>query len=182
MAPPFYCSSVHAPDGSTHSNLQSTNLVAVDVGGRIFQTTRQTLSLAGPKVILSEMASVPPAPSREPSARFIDRDPELFSVVLSLLRTGGLPSKAKAFDLILRRRAPADELPLESISVGELHPRKVIGPGAERPKFAFSNRGHSRRIPPRPSGHQDLRTWAEEESPGFRWEQDVLCKEESAVH
>lgn len=30
---------------------------------------------------------------------FIDRDPELFSLILSLLRTGNLPSKAKAFDL-----------------------------------------------------------------------------------
>jgi len=30
---------------------------------------------------------------------FIDRDSELFSVLLSLLRTGNLPSKAKAFDI-----------------------------------------------------------------------------------
>ncbi|TXG50535.1 hypothetical protein EZV62_023059 [Acer yangbiense] len=68
-----------------------SNVVTIDVGGQIFQTTKQTLSSAGPKSILSRLA--------ESSHRFIDRDPELFSVLLSLLRTGNLPSKAKAFDV-----------------------------------------------------------------------------------
>ncbi|KAH7550252.1 hypothetical protein JRO89_XS13G0160700 [Xanthoceras sorbifolium] len=68
-----------------------SNVVTIDVGGQIFQTTKQTLSLAGPKSILSQLA--------ESTHRFIDRDPELFSVLLSLLRTGNLPSKAKAFDV-----------------------------------------------------------------------------------
>lgn len=95
--PPFFCS-VHDPDGSSQHKLESTNVVAVDVGGQIFQTARQTLALAGPKSILSQMASEP-TPAGESHALFIDRDPELFSILLSLLRTGNLPSKAKAFDL-----------------------------------------------------------------------------------
>ncbi|KAI3781351.1 hypothetical protein L2E82_11364 [Cichorium intybus] len=33
------------------------------------------------------------------SIPFIDRDPELFSILLSLLRTGNLPSKAKSFEI-----------------------------------------------------------------------------------
>ena len=33
------------------------------------------------------------------SPPFVDRDPDLFSVLLSLIRTGNLPSKARAFDV-----------------------------------------------------------------------------------
>lgn len=95
--PPMSCS-IHATNGFQQSKPESTNIIAVNVGGQIFQTTRQTLSLAGPKSLLSRVASEQPPPD-EPSARFIDRDPQLFSVLLSLLRTGNLPSKAKAFDL-----------------------------------------------------------------------------------
>lgn len=68
-----------------------SNVVTIDVGGQIFQTTKQTLTLAGPDSILSQLA--------ESTHRFVDRDPELFSILLSLLRTGNLPSKAKAFDV-----------------------------------------------------------------------------------
>lgn len=66
------------------------------MGGQIFQTTKQTLALAGPNSLLSELRESDPS---QPSSRFIDRDPELFSILLSLLRTGNLPSKAKSFDL-----------------------------------------------------------------------------------
>ncbi|KDP25416.1 hypothetical protein JCGZ_20572 [Jatropha curcas] len=71
-----------------------SDVVTIDVGGQIFQTTRQTLALAGSKSLFSQLAE-----STQLGPRFIDRDPELFAILLSLLRTGNLPSKAKAFDL-----------------------------------------------------------------------------------
>ncbi|CAM8879880.1 unnamed protein product [Rhodiola kirilowii] len=72
-----------------------TNVVTIDVGGRLFQTTKQTLSLAGTKSILTTAFS-----DRDPGyIPFIDRDPDLFSILLSLLRTGNLPSRARNFDV-----------------------------------------------------------------------------------
>ncbi|KAL6979568.1 hypothetical protein U1Q18_021229 [Sarracenia purpurea var. burkii] len=71
------------------------NIVTVDVGGQLFQTTKQTLTLAGSKSLFSKISDC----SDQYGVPFIDRDPELFSILLSLLRTGHLPSKAKAFDL-----------------------------------------------------------------------------------
>ncbi|KAJ6850577.1 BTB/POZ domain-containing protein-like [Iris pallida] len=56
------------------------DVVTLNVGGQIFQTTRQTLAAAGPASILS---SPPP---------FLDRDPHLFSPLLSLLRSGRVPT------------------------------------------------------------------------------------------
>ncbi|XP_040990304.1 BTB/POZ domain-containing protein At5g41330-like [Juglans microcarpa x Juglans regia] len=70
-----------------------SNIVTVDVGGQIFQTTKQTLTQAGPKSLFSGVSE------SHSGVLFIDRDPELFSVLLSLLRTGNLPYKAKAFDV-----------------------------------------------------------------------------------
>ncbi|KAL0408184.1 UNVERIFIED_CONTAM: BTB/POZ domain-containing protein [Sesamum radiatum] len=71
----------------------SSNIVTIDVGGQLFQTTKQTLSLAGSKSFFSKIAN------SDQAIPFVDRDPELFSILLSLLRTGNLPSKAKAFDI-----------------------------------------------------------------------------------
>jgi hypothetical protein len=76
---------------STTSWPPSSNLITINVGGQIFQTTKETLSLAGPESLFSKLAATTP--------QFIDRDPELFSFLLSLLRTGNLPSKAKAFGI-----------------------------------------------------------------------------------
>ncbi|XP_059642688.1 BTB/POZ domain-containing protein At5g41330 [Cornus florida] len=73
----------------------SSNIVTIDVGGQLFQTTKQTLTLAGPKSLFSTVSNS----SDQHGVPFVDRDPELFSIILSLLRTGHLPSKAKAFDL-----------------------------------------------------------------------------------
>ncbi|KAJ4832980.1 hypothetical protein Tsubulata_021054 [Turnera subulata] len=58
-------------------------------------TTKQTLTLADTNSLFYQLA----AESTQPGPRFIDRDPDLFSILLSLLRTGNLPSKARAFDL-----------------------------------------------------------------------------------
>ncbi|CAK9156617.1 unnamed protein product [Ilex paraguariensis] len=71
----------------------NSSVVKIDVGGQLFQTTKQTLTLAGSKSLFSGVSS------SDQYVPFIDRDPELFSILLSLLRTGHLPSKAKAFDL-----------------------------------------------------------------------------------
>lgn len=60
----------------------------------MFQTTKQTLTSSGPKTFFSRIAQ-----AASPYTPFVDRDPELFSLLLSLLRTGNLPSKAKSFDL-----------------------------------------------------------------------------------
>lgn len=69
------------------------NIITIDVGGQIFQTSKQTLVLAGSKSLLSRIAN------SDNKIPFIDRDPELFSIILSLLRTGNLPSKARSFDI-----------------------------------------------------------------------------------
>ncbi|KAL6544094.1 hypothetical protein OROGR_010591 [Orobanche gracilis] len=88
--PPFAGS--NSPSNGVHHD-RSSNIVTIDVGGHLFQTTKQTLSLAGSKSLFSKISnSIDAIP-------FIDRDPELFSILLSLLRTGNLPSKAKAFDM-----------------------------------------------------------------------------------
>ncbi|EEF51208.1 BTB/POZ domain-containing protein At5g41330 [Ricinus communis] len=95
--PPF--ASTMATQSQKNLNFPNTyspqsEIITIDVGGQIFQTTKQTLSLSGPKSLFSQLTE-----STQLGPRFIDRDPELFSVMLSLLRTGNLPSKAKGFDI-----------------------------------------------------------------------------------
>lgn len=76
----------------TQTALESNNdVVTVNVGGEIFQTTKQTLTLAGPNSLLSHLA--------ESKSAFVDRDPQFFSLILSFLRTGTLPSKVRDFDI-----------------------------------------------------------------------------------
>ncbi|KAK6130076.1 hypothetical protein DH2020_036203 [Rehmannia glutinosa] len=89
--PPFAGS--RSPSNGVHQDC-NTNIVTIDVGGQLFQTTKQTLSLAGSKSFFSKISN-----SGYNVIPFIDRDPELFSILLSLLRTGNLPSKAKSFDM-----------------------------------------------------------------------------------
>lgn len=91
--PPFAGPKPFSDGFYSNSGDSKSNVVAIDVGGQIFQTTRQTLALAGPKSLFSKLSNV------DGTIPFLDRDPELFSVFLSLLRTGNLPSKAKAFDV-----------------------------------------------------------------------------------
>lgn len=75
-----------------------SNIVTLNVGGELFQTTQQTLTLAGPNSFLSTICSL--NSNSNSNVPFIDRDPELFAIFLSLLRTGNLPSKSKNFDLL----------------------------------------------------------------------------------
>lgn len=92
---PPYAGSTLVSSGYEQNFRDSTisNLVTIDVGGQLFQTTKQTLSQAGSKSLFSKLVN------SYGSIPFIDRDPELFSILLSLLRTGNLPSRAKAFDI-----------------------------------------------------------------------------------
>ncbi|KAF3448583.1 hypothetical protein FNV43_RR09296 [Rhamnella rubrinervis] len=86
-----------SPPFGFQQNKAESNIVTIDVGGQLFQTTKQTLSLGGPDSLFARVSEVPS--SAQLSAPFIDRDPDLFSIFLSLLRTGNLPSKAKDLDL-----------------------------------------------------------------------------------
>lgn len=89
--PPFQGSKARL-NGVHHDS--NSNVVTIDVGGQLFQTTKQTLSSVGSKSFFSKIIS-----DSDGAIPFIDRDPELFSLFLSLLRTGNLPSKAKSFDV-----------------------------------------------------------------------------------
>ncbi|KAF9614139.1 hypothetical protein IFM89_015458 [Coptis chinensis] len=70
------------------------DIITINVGGQLFQTTKQTLTLAGSNSLLYTISL-----SSSNIVPFIDRDPEIFSILLSLLRTSNLPSKAKTIDL-----------------------------------------------------------------------------------
>ncbi|KAF8379538.1 hypothetical protein HHK36_028977 [Tetracentron sinense] len=92
---PPYVGLVPPSNGFPEKKFES-NIITIDVGGQNFQTTKQTLALAGSKSFLSRLSDSSFAQFGVP---FIDRDPEIFSILLSLLRTGDLPSKARTFDL-----------------------------------------------------------------------------------
>ncbi|KAK4418958.1 BTB/POZ domain-containing protein [Sesamum alatum] len=66
--------------------------IKLNVGGKLFETTVSTLRSGGADSLLSALSNRPP---EEPV--FIDRDPEIFSILLSLLRSNRLPSTAKRF-------------------------------------------------------------------------------------
>lgn len=66
--------------------------IKLNVGGKLFETTVSTLRSGGPDSLLYALSS---RSAHDPV--FIDRDPEVFSVLLSLLRSNRLPSTAKRF-------------------------------------------------------------------------------------
>lgn len=68
--------------------------IKLNVGGRFFETTISTIRSGGPDSVLAAISSSSASTS---SPIFIDRDPEIFSVLLSLLRTNHLPSAARRF-------------------------------------------------------------------------------------
>ncbi|KAF5199707.1 BTB/POZ domain-containing protein [Thalictrum thalictroides] len=92
--PPFSVQNQsYSSNGGFVKKKSETNVITINVGGQLFQTTKQTLTLAGSNSLLSTIST------NSNSIPFIDRDPEIFSILLSLLRTGNLPSKSKLFDL-----------------------------------------------------------------------------------
>nr|CAD1838494.1 unnamed protein product [Ananas comosus var. bracteatus] len=73
---------------------QPDDRIKLNVGGKLFETTVRTLQSAGPDSLLAALSLRSPATAAGPV--FIDRDPDLFSALLSLLRSGRLPSSAAA--------------------------------------------------------------------------------------
>ncbi|XP_028770594.1 BTB/POZ domain-containing protein At3g09030-like [Neltuma alba] len=68
--------------------------IKLNVGGTLFETTLATLRSGGSDSLLTAL-SLRDTGDNHPV--FIDRDPEIFSVLLSLLRTKQLPSTARRF-------------------------------------------------------------------------------------
>ncbi|XP_039138371.1 BTB/POZ domain-containing protein At5g41330 [Dioscorea cayenensis subsp. rotundata] len=70
--------------GESQPSIPTSSIVSINVGGELFQTTTQTLSAAGAGSVL---ATLPAG-----SVSFFDRDPSLFSSLLSLLRSSSPPA------------------------------------------------------------------------------------------
>eukprot|EP01018_Ginkgo_biloba_P041237 Gb_00068 [translate_table: standard] len=71
--------------------------ININVGGRIFQTSSETLKHSDAGSLLASIIQTPYGlPNEEP---LFDRDRELFALLLSLLRTGKLPSKSRNFHI-----------------------------------------------------------------------------------
>ncbi|KAL0347418.1 UNVERIFIED_CONTAM: BTB/POZ domain-containing protein [Sesamum calycinum] len=79
-------------DQSPDSAAAAAGRIKLNVGGKLFETTVSTLRSGGPDSLLSALSNRPAEESV-----FIDRDPEIFSILLSLLRSNRLPSTAKRF-------------------------------------------------------------------------------------
>nr|GEY90071.1 BTB/POZ domain-containing protein At3g09030 [Tanacetum cinerariifolium] len=72
-------------DNSNNNNYSER--IKLNVGGKLFETTLSTLQSGGPDSLLSALS----VSSSNEQPIFIDRDPEIFSPLLSLLRTNRLP-------------------------------------------------------------------------------------------
>lgn len=79
------------PTSGSHA---SDDRIKLNVGGKLFETTLSTLLSGGPDSLLAALSN---RETDDPNPVFIDRDPEIFSVLLSLLRTNRLPSTARRF-------------------------------------------------------------------------------------
>ncbi|KAJ4829479.1 hypothetical protein Tsubulata_001423 [Turnera subulata] len=71
----------------------SSERIKLNVEGKLFQTTVSTLQSGGPDFLLSTLSSR--ASHHDPI--FIDRDPKIFSFLLSILHIKRLPSIATHF-------------------------------------------------------------------------------------
>lgn len=78
-------------DDRNHSDAGDGGRIKLNVGGKLFETTVSTLRSGGQDSLLYALSN------RPADAVFIDRDPEIFSILLSLLRSNRLPSFAKRF-------------------------------------------------------------------------------------
>ncbi|KAM2954647.1 hypothetical protein FF1_032897 [Malus domestica] len=68
--------------------------IKLNVGGKYFETTLKSIQAGGPDSLLAALSN---RSTDDPNPVFIDRDPEIFSVILSLLRSDSLPSTARRF-------------------------------------------------------------------------------------
>ncbi|CAN6445633.1 unnamed protein product [Victoria cruziana] len=69
--------------------IEGLRIVKFNVGGQLFETTQPTIESGGPDSLLYALAS-----TTADRPTFIDRDPGIFSVILSLLRTGCLSASS----------------------------------------------------------------------------------------
>ncbi|GLJ42468.1 hypothetical protein SUGI_0880120 [Cryptomeria japonica] len=67
-------------------------IIAINVGGTIFQTSAASLCNADKGSILASLLRTPSIPLKVENPAFFDRDPELFAVLLSILRTFKKPA------------------------------------------------------------------------------------------
>lgn len=94
---------MEAADSESRSETRPENhRIKLNVGGKLFETTPFTLQSAGPDSLLaalSHRADDHNADDEDDDQQpiFIDRDPEIFSVLLSILRSNRLPSAAARF-------------------------------------------------------------------------------------
>ncbi|XP_077220809.1 BTB/POZ domain-containing protein [Tasmannia lanceolata] len=72
-----------APSNHLHDRIK------LNVGGKLFETSLTTIRSGGPDSLLAALSTRP-----DTNPIFIDRDPEIFSILLSLLRSNHLPSTA----------------------------------------------------------------------------------------
>lgn len=103
-------------DGATVSvtAAKKRDRVTLDVGGRLFRTTRTTLCKDGNSVLhamFATKARIPATPD-EDGVYFMDCDPDAFAHILNYLRHGAV-GDAGLRDVIVR--ATADYLGLESL-------------------------------------------------------------------
>jgi hypothetical protein len=79
--------------------------VRLNVGGRVFETTADTLAAAGRDTMLGAMLDASWNVPGDQAEYFIDRDPACFAVLLDLLRTGGLHVPPHIPETVLCREA-----------------------------------------------------------------------------
>lgn len=78
----------------SHQHQQPHERLRLNVGGKVFETTVATIRSGGPDSLLGALSN---RLTYDQEPVFIDRDPEIFSVLLSLLRSNRLPSTASRF-------------------------------------------------------------------------------------
>lgn len=119
--------------------------IQLNVGGKLFETTISTLQSGGPDSLLAVLSS---GCTKDHGPIFIDRDPSIFSILLSLLRTNCLPSTALQHfslqDLVDEAlyygiepllRSAVSPLPLNGIDVAVID---TLCPAADAIPSAFS--------------------------------------------
>uniref|UniRef100_A0A1J3CJR3 BTB/POZ domain-containing protein n=1 Tax=Noccaea caerulescens TaxID=107243 RepID=A0A1J3CJR3_NOCCA len=98
--------------------------VKLNVGGKIFETNSSTIRSTCPDSLLAALS----APTSHGSIPvFIDRDPEIFSVILNLLRTGRLPANSSG---VFSKRELLDEAlyyGVESLLRSAMLPPPLLG-------------------------------------------------------
>lgn len=128
---------------------QPNDRVKLNVGGKLFETTQSTILSGGSESLLAVLSN---RLAHDTDPVFIDRDPEIFSVLLSLLRSNRLPSTARRFS--------KQELADEALYYGiESHLRSAMSP----PPFTGIDASVVATVRPASDGHPSAFTAASED-------------------